>query len=118
MYNNLKAFFIYPNVTENDGYYYVGPMDSSPAREWVIVAEDPFEIEDRYTKPQRGWEEEKCLVKVVEAEGFELVFFETKGDAKSFYNYIIKSREAYLCDAYEDEDTETYYYPVAVAKED
>lgn len=115
MYNNLKPFFVY--LTEDDGYY-TGPMDGSPAREWVIVAEDPFEIEDRYTKPQRGWEEEKCLVKVVEAEGFELVFFETKGDAKSFYNYIIKSREAYLCDAYEDEDTETYYYPVAVAKED
>lgn len=115
MYNNLKAFFVYP--TEDDGYYYAGPMDDGP-RKWVIVAEDKFEIEDRYTKPQRGWEEEKCLVKVVEAEGFELVFFETRGDAKSFYNYIIKTREAYLCYAYKDEDTKTYYYPVAVAKEE
>lgn len=116
MYNNLKAFFVYPNVTEDDGCYYAGPIDDTPVREWVIVAESKFEIEDRYTKSQRGWEEEKCLVKVVEAEGFELVFFETKGDAKSFYDYIIKSKEAYLCDVYEDEGT--YYYPVAVAKED
>ena len=116
MYNNLKPFFVYP--TEDDGYYYAGPMDDAPVREWVIVAEDKFEIEDRYTKPQRGWEEEKCLVKAVEAKGFELVFFETRRDAKSFFYYIVRSREAYLCDTYKHKGTETCFYPVAVAKED